>query len=411
MEGLTAERAGACEDLKEAWRYYTDTIEEMREKIDASEQFRMDPAQIGMGYRQLIEAQAFGYNFGVGPRTAHPRIFKNTSWQTEIYSIGGNGPDFDYRLTYLDARHSYRLSGRMNDVRFLIVQVNNALPGTPGSRCVANYNFDDFEKDADGNFEIIVSATKQDGNWIKLEPEGDYQWLMFRPTLESWDAVPPVITIERITPLGDDEREIDEYSQERIAARIIQAARFIRFIMEDWIIGYVPLTHKGAGGYNIFYAFTAEEGGQMGSPAAQYLQCVFDVDDDEALILEFDEQPDGPYWSLQLYDLWQHGLAMRTAQTTMHGGQMAVESDGSVRVVLCSRDPGYWNWLDNGGYRRGEVTWRNYLASRNVGNRIKRVKFDDLAAHLPAGFKTCSPDQRATELARRKQAYLFRHGE
>src|SRR5690606_5191485 len=101
----------------------------------------------------------------------------------------------------------------------------------------------------------------------------------------------------------------------------------------------------------------------------------------------------------------------RTAQTTLHGGQMAKEPDGSVRIVLCSKDPGYWNWLDSGGYRRGEVTWRNYLASKNVGNRIKRVKFDELAAHLPPGFRTCTPDERVAELAKRKASYLMRHGE
>jgi hypothetical protein len=398
-------------DLKAAWRLYMDTLEDIRRQLDESEQYHWDPKQTGMAYRQLMEVQAFAYNYAVGPRTAHPRIFKNTTWQTEFYSIGGNGPDFDYRLTFLDARHEYRLSGRFNGCRFLIAQLNSALPGAPGSRCLANYDFRDFECDADGNFEIIVSAARHPGNWIELDPAGDYQWLMFRPTLETWDATPPLLTIERISALGEDESELDEYNQERVARRITLAAGFVRFVMQDWALGYAPLTLRGAGDWNRFYAFNQVEGGEMGSPAAQYLQCVFAVDEHEALILEFDEEPGVPYWSLQLYDVWQHALAMRTAQTTLHSGQMAKEADGSVRVVLCGRDPGYWNWLDSGNYTRGEVTWRNYLAERNVGHRIKRVPYADLEQHLPSGFRTCTPEQRAAELRQRKAAYLLRHGE
>lgn len=411
MADEIAAAAQAGEALKAAWRLYIDTLEDIRKQFDASEQFRWDPRQIGMAYRQLIEVQAFAYNYAVGPRTTHPRIFRNTTWQTEFYSIGGNGPDFDYRLTFLDARHTYRLSGRFNDCRFIIAQVNSALPGTAGSKCLANYDFSQFERSTDGAFEIIVSAERHEGNWMQLDPDGAYQWLMFRPLLERWDAEPPLLTIERISPLGANEGEIDEYNQDRVARRIVQAAHFIRFVMEDWALGYAPLTLRGAGEWNKFYAFDLVEGGEMGSPAAQYYQCAFDVAEDEALILEFDEEPGEPYWSLQLYDVWQHALDMRTAQTTLNSAQMAKQADGSVKVVLCGRDPGYWNWLNSGGYTKGEVTWRNYLANHLIGHRIKRVKFDALASHLPADFRTCSPVERGAEIARRKAAYLLRHAE
>lgn len=401
---------GVSRELSDAWDAYYATLGELRQNLDASMQFRMAPDQIGMGYRQLIEVQAMAYNFAVGPRTAHPRMFHNTTWQTEFYSIGGNGPDFDYHLTFLDARHDYVLRGQMNDTRTLICQLNNKLPGSPGSRCIANFEFSQFA-DADGHFEILVSARPHDGHHIALEAGEDYQWLMFRPTVQTWDAKPAAMTIERISPLGDDESEIEEYNQERIAKRIRQATGFMRFVFTDWVLGYAPLTLKGAGEVNKFFVFSSADGGEMGSPAAQYLQCVFEVEDDEALILEFDSEPDGPYWSLQLYDVYQHGLAMRTGQTTLHSRQMAKEPDGSVRIVLSRQDPGYVNWLDNSGYSRGEVTWRNYLATRNVGHRIHRVKFADLAANLPAGFARITPEERQAELARRKAAYLMRHGE
>lgn len=404
-------KAGASEELHSAWRGYLDTLDELRQRFDASEQFQLAPDQIGMAYRQLMEVQALAYNFAIGPRHAHPRMFRNTTWNTEFYAIGGNGPDFDYRVTFLDGRHSYRLTGQFNDCRFLIVQANYRMPGTEGSKCLANYDLSQFAVDADGRFEIMVSATPQEGNWIALEPDEPYQWLMFRPTLESWDATPSVLDIRRVSPLRDDENELAEYSQETVARRIRQATSLVRYFIGEWPLTFAPLTMKNAGGFNAYYELSTSEGGEVGSPAAQYLQFVFDVGEDEALILELDEEPDAPYWSFQLFDIWQHSLAMRTAQTSLHGEQIARDGDGGIRLILCGRDPGYWNWLDSGAYRRGEVLWRNYNARRNVPNRIRRVKIADLAASLPADTRLCSAEERAAELARREAAYISRYGE
>lgn len=403
--------ARANDDLQSAWREYLETLDDLRRQFDASEQFRLAPDQIGMAYRQLMEVQALAYNFAIGPRHAHPRMFRNTVWNTEFYAIGGNGPDFDYRVTFIDGRHTYRLTGTFNDCRFLIVQANYRMPGSDGSKCMANYDLSTFSANADGRFEIIVSATPHAGNWIPLDPDEPCQWLMFRPTLESWDAVPPELDIRRTSPLRPEETELAEYSQENVAKRIRQASGLVRYFIGEWPLTFAPLTMKNAGGFNAYYELSSSEGGEVGSPAAQYLQFVFDVGEDEALILELDEEPDAPYWSFQLFDIWQHSLAMRTAQTSLHKGQIARDVDGGIRLVLCGRDPGYWNWLDSGAYRRGEVLWRNYNATRNVPNRIRCVKIADLAASLPAESRLCSGEERAAELARREAAYIARYGE
>jgi hypothetical protein len=398
-------------ELRSAWKSYLETLDELRQRYDESEQFRLAPDQIGMAYRQLMEVQALAYNFAIGPRHAHPRMFRNTTWNTEFYAIGGNGPDFDYRVTFLDGRHTYRLSGTWNDCRFMIAQANFRMPGSEGSRCLANYDLSTFSQDDDGRFVIVVSATPHEGNWIALEPDEPYQWLMFRPTLESWDAIPPKMEIRRTSELAKHETELAEYSQEVVARRIRQAASLLRYFIGEWPLTFAPLTLEKAGGFNRYYELSTSEGGEVGSPAAQYLQFVFDVAEDEALILELEEQPDAPYWSFQLFDIWQHSLAMRTAQTSLHMSQISIDSDGKCRLVLCGTDPGYWNWLDSGSYRRGEVLWRTYNATRNVGHSIMRVKRADLGSILPADTRRCSPKERARELARREAAYILRYGE
>jgi hypothetical protein len=397
--------------LKAAWDKYLATLDQLRADMEASQQFQLAPEQRGLAYRQLMQIQAMAYNFAVGPRTIEPRAFHNTGWQTEHYSIGGNGPDFDYRVLFLDGGHTYRLSGQLNDAKMTVMQVNSATPGQPNSRCLANYDFANFKFAVDTSFEIILSAKKHDGNWMELLPDADYHWIMIRPTLETWDAKPPQFKIERLTPRRPQDVEIEEFSEAALARRIELATSFARYAITDWSIGYTQLVLRNAGDFNKFTHFNIVEAGELGSPAAQYYQCVYHVNDDEALIIELDDVPNGEYWSFQLFDLWQNSHLFRARQSALNLRQIDRDPDGKYRIVISRQDPGIVNWLDNAGFRYGQVLWRNYKSRKDTEHRIHRVKFDELTKHLPSGLKRISPEEREKAIAERREAYRRRHGE
>ena len=42
----------------------------------------------------------------------------------------------------------------------------------------------------------------------------------------------------------------------------------------------------------------------VGSPSSNYAMAIYDLAEDEALIVELDQLPDGVYWSFQLGDVW-----------------------------------------------------------------------------------------------------------
>ncbi|MET0658544.1 MAG: DUF1214 domain-containing protein [Steroidobacteraceae bacterium] len=401
----------ALSEVAAAWEHHVATMKELRGVLESSELFKLAPAQRGMAYRQLIEVEAMAFNFCVGPRTAHPRVFRNTCWQTDFFCIGGNGPDFDYRMILLDGKHTYRLTGKVNDSRMILAQLNAGPPGSPNARCIGNYDFEDFNVREDGSFEVILSAKEHEGSWIKLPADNDYQWMIFRPSVETWDDVPAELTIERISPLSTDDPDSDEYSEAAVARRIGLATAYARYLIKDWACGFAPLVLRKGGGANKFIEFDSEEATEEGSPSARYLECSFEVGDDEALVLEFEREPNGTYWSLQLYDIWHRSLDFRTRQTTLNGRQMAKDADGKVRVVLSRRDPGVANWLDSAGYNHGEVTWRNYKVTRREQCAVHRVKFTDVLKHLPADTKKVTPEVRARELELRRKTYLRRHGE
>jgi hypothetical protein len=232
---------------------------------------------------------------------------------------------------------------------------------------------------------------------------------MIRPTAETWSEVPPEFKIERISP-APKETLAEEFSEEAVARRIDFATGFVAFVIREWVLNYVPQIQKKAGGRNNFMMLSTPVG-DSGSQAATYLHCVFEVWDDEALILEFENEPECEYWSLQLYDIWHRALPYRNNQSMLSGRQLDKDDDGPIRVVLSKEDPGIANWLDTQGVQIGEVAWRVYSMTRSTRCTFHRVKFADLHRHLPPRTRKVSPAQRAAELKLREAAYQKRYHE
>eukprot|EP00456_Euglypha_rotunda_P014574 TRINITY_DN14602_c0_g2_i1.p1 TRINITY_DN14602_c0_g2~~TRINITY_DN14602_c0_g2_i1.p1 ORF type:complete len:405 (+),score=77.45 TRINITY_DN14602_c0_g2_i1:49-1215(+) len=386
------------------------TMQELRELVEKSEQFTIAHDQKARAYHQLMEVQAIAFNFAIAPRMSYPRLFHNTSWQTDVYSSGGNSPDFYYGTVFLDGSQTYRLSGNIRDSKLLLAQHNSALPGSPGSKMVGNYDFSDFSIAADGSFEIILSAERHDGNWIGLV-ESSYQWLLFRPTVEGWDAKAAELRIERISTIEHDHYRADDFDEAATARRIDAAADFARYMVTDWMIAFWPRIFKNAGGVNRLWQITEDVAGEVGSPTARYVMGVYEIAEDEAMILELPKTPDGVYWGFQLFDVWLHTIDFRTRQSTLNSRQIAPNSDGSIFVVLAHRDPGIANWLDTSGFTRGQILLRNYRSVTSSIPDIRVVKLDRLEQALPKETPRVTSEQRATTLARRRTMYLKRHGE
>src|SRR5262245_47167192 len=126
--------------LHDAWARYHRTLEEVRKVIEDTPRFSEGVQDQAKAYHCLMEAQAMAYNFIVAPRLRHPRIHTNTGWQTDMYTIGQNGPDFHYGCMFLDGRQTYRLSGHYGDVTLFLMQVQNGVPGQQGAALIGDYN-------------------------------------------------------------------------------------------------------------------------------------------------------------------------------------------------------------------------------------------------------------------------------
>jgi hypothetical protein len=398
--------------LQEAWHDYHATLDLMRVLMESTPRFQETPQHRAKAFHALMEMQAMAYNFVISPRMDHPRVYFQSGWQTNLYTLGQNGQDLLYGLLFVDGRQTYRLKGRMGDIAVFLLQVQNGIFGEAGVKVVGNYDWANFKIEKDGRFEVILSATEHPGNWIKLDAARDFQFLHIRRSLSDWHADAGELDVERVSELPDDYYDAEEFDEAAIASRIHRAALFVRYLTQDFNINLYNMYLNNAGGKkNVLTLLPGTLTSQVGSPSNNTAMAIFELRQDEALIVELDEVPNGAYWSFQLGDVWSRSLDFMNRQSTLNDREIVVDADGRIRCVISSKDPGIANWLDPCGRIEGTVVFRNYRASSAPVPASSKVKFAELNSLLPAGTAHVTPAQRTAAMVRRRLGQRKLYGE
>ena len=190
-------------------------------------------------------------------------------------------PDCIYTRATMRGGESYRLFGNRGTARYVGLQTMNGIVST------ANELVDELEVDADGNFEVVLSADERDGNWMRIE--GEHPTLTVRHFFYDWDTeVPSSLQIER---LGDAVEPKDRTVDPDVAVsrQLVALGDFVhdnlKFFLEFGgaapANGFLPPIDRTAMGA------AAENRPVIGR---------WELGPDEALILEV-EPPEGVYWS------------------------------------------------------------------------------------------------------------------
>ena len=116
----------------------------------------------------------------------------------------------------------------------------------------------------------------------------------------------------------------------------------------------------------------------------------------------------GRHQGIQLGHHWWESLDYANRQTSLTTDQAQLSSDGAYYFVIANTDPGVPNWLDTEGFSRGVILMRfDGLAPPEIPEeqhpRTKLVKSADVRAHLPADEPVVTAEQRASQLAQRRQ--------
>jgi hypothetical protein len=322
-----------------------------------------DEVGVAEGYRFLTDALHAALEIYLRS-DAHRPAFVPIVGPT--FKWGGDNSDAFYYFAPVTPDVEYRVRGKRGDAVYLSVCVYGGPDdGRWSTRIVSNLNDREIEFDADGSFEIAVSRTRPAGarNWLALADDAnamitrDYHVdpVHGAPTTYTIDAIP---TQAPPAPLSDAEvasrlRSVTNFLRELLAITPIPDPATPNTIADVWA---VP---------DATYGWAAKD--------AHYAMGSFELADDEQLVIT-GSSPKCAYWGAMLWNPFMQTFDYRYQRIGINGRQATYEPDGSWKLVIAARDPGYPNWLSTAGHRKGVIFFRWFLAEETPRTPVASVE-------------------------------------
>ncbi|OBH51776.1 hypothetical protein A5685_15780 [Mycobacterium colombiense] len=322
---------------------------------------------------------------------------------------GGPNPDYVYLEAQIDGSGVYELVGRRGTVRF--VEITQQAAGMMKSlkNVEGRMKFDAITRDLDeltigedGSFRVVLSAERPagyGGDWWELNPAVGK--LLMRKCACDWNTeIDAQVAINRLDDAGADMEPAE------IARRFSQ--------MGDWIKGMIDFDMELVRFYREHHGINVllrsqwiQQGGGLATKQAYY-DGVYEINDDEALIVEFPVPQDCYYWQILVADDRFSTVDWVNRQSSLNDVQARIDPDGWFRGVVSKQDPGVHNWLDKADWPWGILQARFYRASDFPEATVTKVPVSEVLAHLPSGTAVLTADQRAAQLRHRRTGAQLR---
>lgn len=449
----------AQDTLRQAWDEMITALQAARDAIDQPELMPPPPTDrnLAEGYRYLM-----GFVHSAVERAFHDDRerphFRNALSPITRGTI--DNADAIYFYAPIDGRKTYLIHGDAGDSRhwrgtkavtgackaphYLIFEASSGgLAGDsgtlqelqPGTRTQTGMlDSSRIEVNENGSFDILLAPecpADYSGNFIStlklvnrphptdptMPPERYASYISGRQLFGDWECE-EAIHFE-ITQLGAEGFCAHGYNAEMAAQQLRECGDIVRGQMHFWnafwtipmgTYGERPGTLPGMGfkrnGFNRINAASGATGGGMSTNL--YAGGVFELEADEALIIENRIKQQPHYIGFQLANLWGESLEYANRSGSLNGSQTQVDADGVIRLVVAHRDPGVPNWLDTSGHREGFLTPRWAYSERPDEEQwpsitAKKVRFDEIRAHLPESTSAVSDAQRRAQIAIRQR--------
>ena len=355
-----------------AWDEFCDTLKAAGAALNYPGAPR-DPFNQAEGYRYLSRLLRGGLMAFV--EYADPRTPVLHRVAHETVKLGSDNPDNYYQTAAIHGDYDYLIAGRRNTVRYLGFGTQAGHYGQGGGMPPTGYvEAEELAIGGDGRFELVVSATPHDGNWLPMTPES--RTLIVRQTfLDRQIETPADLTIERIN-CSDEEKRPAPLTPEQLDAGLKSAGTLVAgaaMLFADWARGF----RKHTNALPMFDPEVSLAAG--GDPNIAYYHSHWALAEDEALLIEV-MPPECEHWNFQVNNYWMESLDYR--HHTIHTNKKLAryEDDGSVRLVVAHRDPGLPNWLETAGHTSGTMCFRWIKASEHPEPGTRVVNMSELEA-------------------------------
>ncbi len=383
------------------WTDFLDGLRDLPEKILARlpEGQRNDPQIRQEAARLALSAVASATIDALASDGDHPVFVPQIS---NYITIGQPNADTNYRSAKLTPGGTYRLRGRRGSMAMVRIAEGGPRPkpnadGTPNlgpQRSVHDLNA--LKVDADGYYDVVLSPTRPQGytgDWWELNPTTNM--LLVRMVGSDWGKErEPTLSIERLDIAAPRPRPSAKILEGKLRG-IAGAATFISPLLVDRVQRL-----RTAGYVN---KLQAADLSTMGGLVGQfYYEGVYDLKDDEALILEAKLPDTCTYRSLILTNDIYETTDWYNNHSSLNGAQAPADSDGILRIIVSARDPGVPNWLDTAGYPTGVIQGRWTECSSQPVPTVHKVAIADVRKSLPASTPAITPQERDQRIRDRR---------
>jgi hypothetical protein len=429
------------DELRRAWEELLAALGRAREAVDDPRLHPPPPTErnLAEGYRYLL-----GFLFGAIERAfADPELpyFRRAIQPVDKATI--DNADAIYLCAELVGEGAYHVTGTVRDHRhwcgeprtpagrkapqYVIFEATTAYAGDSGNLAElspavrTNTSTLDSSKlvvAPDGTFEILVAPERPpgwSGNFIATRrAEHTARYLVVRELFYDWEHEDALeLAIVRAASDGAPSRALDAATA---AQRIGRVGEIVENQMRFWNEFYAIIleTYEDVNGdgqrfmprnaFNAPAAAGIQTGG--GQSTNVYAGGVYELAEDEALIVESHCPVTPAYFGFHLSNLWGESLDFANHVSSLNAFQAERDPDGAFRYVIAHRDPGVANWLDTTRLEEGYMVARwTYSATPAQLPTItaRKVPFAEIREHVPSSLRTVSPDERRVQISMRQR--------
>jgi uncharacterized protein DUF1214 len=380
-----------------AWRAYCERMAALGERILEADFPGATDADRAEGVRHLANQVACWLTYQLAATDPqNPAFFTHNDL---AYRWGGPNVDQNARRAPITGDGTYRLTVTMNACEKFVLQVKPGDMHSGHTDILAETSSTVLDVGPGDTVEIILSATEQPGNWVKLTP--DAHVLHVRDYYFDWKPEQPaMLALERLDTQG---RPAARVTPERVAGMLDGAATSVEHSIErwnDWV--------RTTGDRQAVNTFSTPSPVAGGVKEVVYGFARVRLTDDQVLIVEIDPRTSAQ-WDLQLYSPgWFESLDFANRQTSLNHVQAEHDPDGLIRVVIGAVDPGVPNWLDTEGRSEVFATHRWLDPSADPVIRSVVVPRGSLRSHLAVGTPVVSGEERREAMCKRSAHVSWR---
>jgi hypothetical protein len=380
-----------------SWEEFVDQLKPLGARLmqRLPERLRDDPIVVQESYQLLLAGLARGISDAVVGDRRRPMFVPEISLAQNVFQPNS---DTIYKSVMIDGAGVYRLKGERGSSRlFMLAQLgpDTLRTGQLGA-ALKQFDFDSLQLDDQGRFDVVVSQLRpegQRGEWWELDPRAEK--FMVRTVGCRWGD-------EREPRFGIDRLDVAAAKGRHSAAELAFRLSEIPTIAANCACAFADHVEKlrQQGYVNRLKVFDVSQ--MVGLNRQHYYEGAYELEDDEALIVEAKVPDKVAYWSLILTNDIYQTTDWCNNQASLNDAQARIDRDGWFRAVVSARDPGVPNWLDTSGYPSGAIQGRWFDASSAPTPEVKKLKLADVRSALPADTPQVTPAARNAAMRERR---------